>query len=68
MVEKIILLEFQFRVVNSDGTAITSTETLYKTEAKSTTLAIKNGYLNEKNIKFQFRGNNPKYGRKADVA
>lgn len=40
---------------------------LYETNTSSTTLPLKDGTLGYKKINFQFRGNDPDYGAKADV-
>lgn len=57
----------QVRVTSSSGTVMSNRITLYETNTSSTTIQLKDGTLANKKIKFQFRGNNPNYGAKADV-
>ncbi len=60
----------QARVVNSSGTRISasSTYTLSETASSSTTIHLNEGYLSNKSIKFQFRGNEPEYAARAKVS
>lgn len=58
----------QVVVKNSDGKNISDIVTLYETASTSEEFRIKEGYLSTKKIKFAFRGNNPKYGARADVS
>ena len=59
----------QVRVVNSKGTCMSTSSalTLSETASSSSTIHLKNGLLGEKNIRFQFRGNEPKYAATAKV-
>lgn len=41
--------------------------TLSETASSSSTIHLKNGLLGERNIRFQFRGNEPKYAATAKV-
>ncbi|SEN56741.1 hypothetical protein SAMN04488134_101374 [Amphibacillus marinus] len=46
---------------------ITDTVTLNETATSNTSIKLRNGTLNNRSIKFRFRGNNPDYAAKADV-
>lgn len=60
----------QVRVVDSSGTLMSenSTYTLSETASSSKTIYFSQGNLSAKSIKFQFRGNEPKYAARAKVS
>lgn len=52
--------KLQTRVTNGYGTVISATYTLDEGATSSTSIAIKEGYLDSKLVGFQFRGNSDK--------
>ncbi|WP_067842986.1 hypothetical protein [Amphibacillus sediminis] len=57
----------QVKLTSSGGKNMSDIYTLNETNKGNTSIKIYNGSLNTKSVKFQFRGNNPNYGAKADV-
>ncbi|MCZ0704194.1 hypothetical protein J2T56_002490 [Natronobacillus azotifigens] len=57
----------QVKVTSSSGTSMSSIYTLNETSSVNSSIKLSNGTLNNKKIKFQFRGNHPDHGAKADV-
>lgn len=58
----------QVKVTSSSGTSMSDIITLYETANANTRITLKNGTMGNKSVKFQFRGNNPKYAAKADLS
>lgn len=57
----------QVRVTAADGTIMSDIHILDETDTRDKTILLRNGTLGHRNIRFQFRGNDPRYAARVDV-